>query len=667
MASRSLVDALPPMSSSSAFQGMDLMGGASMDTMAMNDALPMPTMPQESVIDRLKPDSDLHRDTLQRLDRTFKYSADKMKLFHPRWNYNEQRIQAFVAQPDYEQLMKELENNRGTVPEPVKVIVPYSYATMHAAASFWSSVLLGRRPIFPIMAVRGTTTDKARHIEMAIQSNLEASKAYEVLWQFLWDGGVYSFGSGRTSWTEEWGKSLRIVGGQREVTDGLRYAGNKVSIIDPYAFFPDPRVPIHQVSERGDFCFWVTPQSKLRLKDMEKDGLLKWVDCACETAGTNLGPGELGPVSDSKRRARIGLDGTWDREVTSVVGFRLVREGTIRLVPKDWKLGDSDRSELWKFAWTAGKQIIQAEPFSHAHQKHPVFTAEPASLGHDFGSLAMADFIGVFQDIISWLVNSRMENVRTTINNQFLVDPGRIEMQDLRTPAPGRAIRLKRAAIGADVREAFMQLQVMDTTQGHFNDMQMLRLLADTITGVNDNLRGIQTQGGRRSATEARQAMQAGASRLSQQAIRISSQGFTELASQMIFNIQQFMPEEMWTQVTGDDGSPMTSLLTPDMIVGDFNYQVSDGSLPYDKQALLEVWKELMFGIAQDPELRQSKDLNKIFEYVAQLGGAKNITAFNRQQPQQQQLPAPGQTPQGAMPIGPALPAPPARLSLPAR
>jgi hypothetical protein len=166
--------------------------------------------------------------------------------------------------------------------------------------------------------------------------------------------------------------------------------------------------------------------------------------------------------------------------------------------------------------------------------------------------------------------------------------------------------------------------------------------------------------------------MQAGASRLSQLAIRISSQGMMDICNQMIMNIQQFMPEEMWIEMSGDE-SPQSTLLTPDMIVGTFNYQVSDGSLPYDKTALLEVWKEIMFGIAQDPELRQSYSIDKVFEHVAELGGAKNISTFKKPppppQPPQQQTPfAPGAPPEGQVPIGPGMPAgpPPAMLPPPA-
>lgn len=620
---------------------------------------------EESAIEKLRPDSDLHTQVMGKLEAMFKFSANAMSSNTHRWNWMEHKIQAYLSLPDYKTAMDTLKNNTGQPPEPVKVIVPYSYATIHAAATFLASVLLGRRPIFPLMAVSGTTADKARYMEQAVQANIEMSKGYEVLWQFIWDSLVYGFGVARIGWTERYGKSLRLVGGRREIVEGLKYAGNVLTAVDPYNYFPDPRVPMHHVSEKGDFNFWQTSQSKMILKDMQKDGLLKWVDEACDKYKSNNNAGELPAVADSQRRARIGANnGLWTPTAHDVIGFIPVREGTVRLVPKDWKLGDGDRSELWKFMWTHRGQIMQAEPLGMMHERHNVSVIEPTSFGHEFGSLSMADMISPFQDIISWLVNSRIENVRTTINNQFIVDPGRIEMQDLRAPAVGRAIRLKQTAFGTPVQDAIRQLQVMDVTMGHFNDLNVMRTLADTVTGINDNMRGVQTQGGRRSATEARMSMQAGASRLSQMAVRISSQGFNEIAEQMINNIQQFMPNEMWVQVTGDDGQMQSSLLTPDMIVGSFNYQISDGSLPYDKMALVEVWQQILFGIAKDPELRQRYDLGRIFEHVAILGGAKNISSFAKQQPA---IPGPEMmgdpAAAGAVPIGSALPAPPDALA----
>jgi hypothetical protein len=261
-----------------------------------------------------------------------------------------------------------------------------------------------------------------------------------------------------------------------------------------------------------------------------------------------------------------------------------------------------------------------------------------------------------------------MENVRTSINNQFVADPSRVDVSDIRASPIGRIIRLKQQAMGLPVRDAIMQLMVNDVTTGHISDIQVMRILADTITGVNDNMRGIQTAGGRRSATEARMAMQNGASRLSQMAIRVSAQAFQPLCQQMIMNIQQFMPDKLWIETTGDDGSPNSQSVTPDMIVGQFNYQVSDGTLPYDKAAALETWKEIMFGVGQDPELRQAYSLPEIFRFVADLGGAKNIDSFRKQAVPPPQQPTmngnpfmtgaaadPSQQP-GMVPLGPAMP-----------
>jgi hypothetical protein len=621
--------------------------------------------PVESAIEKLRPGSSLHSKTLQKLEAMFKFSQQAMSNYTHRWGWMEQKIEAYIALPDYETLQRELETNRGAAPEPVKVIVPYTYATLHAAATFLATVLLGRRPIFPLLATSGTGAEKARYMEMALQANLEATKAYEVLWQYIWDSLIYSFGASRIGWEERDGKILQVgPGGKREVRRALKYAGNKLNALDPYRSYPDPRVPMHECNEKGDFFFWTTQQSKMILKDMERANILKWVDHATDKKQQNWNNTELPAVADSKRRARIGAQGEWSPAPGDVVGFWTLREGTVRLVPKDWGLGDGEDSEIWKFTWVANHQIIQAEPQGSVHERHPVSVTEPTTFGHEFGSLSMADLIGPFQDIISWLVNSRMENVRTTLNNQFIVDPARIEMQDLRQSAAGKTIRLKQAAMGTPIQEAIHQLQVVDVTQSHVTDVQILRQLADSITGINDNMRGIQTSGGRRSATEARMSMQAGASRLSQLAIRISSQGFMGLAEQMISNIQQFMPQEMWAEMTGDDGQPVSQLLTPDMIMGTFQYQISDGSLPYDKMALIEVWQEILMGVAKDPELRQRYDIGNIFRYVAELGGAKNISSFERASTGAPNIMEQGQEPpQGSIPVGGAMPPAPGAVA----
>lgn len=619
-----------------------------------------PPKPPTPAIDRLKPGSDLHNTVRGKLDAMLRFSKGKMSNHYNRWNLNEQKVQAYTYLNDYEAVVNNLQQKGASPPEPFKVIVPYSYATLHAAATFIATVLLGRKPIFPLLATRGTQADASRYMETAIQSQLDASRAYETLWQGIWDSLNYGFGPARITWEERTGQAIRWTGGRRELMTSTTFAGNVVSAVDPYSFFPDPRVPIHQCNVRGDFMFSEMSISETVLKDMARGNQLSWVEEGIKWVKSGQ---RNQVVGDSNRRVRIGQGVSIENKPVNVTGFHLLAEGTVRLVPKEWGLGSEEDSALWKFSWFEGGQIMQAEPLGMIHNQHPYIAPEPTTFGHDFMSLSMSDMIGNFQDILSWLVSSRMENVRSSIQNSFAVDPARIDVGDIRSSAIGRIIRLKQTAMGMPVKDAIMQLMVQDVTMGHLSDMQNMRVLADTITGVNDNMRGIQTAGGRRSATEARIAMQNGGGRLSQHAVRISAQGYHPMVEQMISNTQQFMPDEMWAEVSGDE-KQQSQLLTPDMLCGSFNYQVSDGTLPFDKMALVEVWKEIMMGVAQDPELRQQFDIGKIFGETAVLGGAKNIDAFRKQQQPPMQAGAmadPSQDP-NLVPIGPAAPAGPLML-----
>lgn len=617
----------------------------------------------QRAIDKLSPDSTTHQVVLQKLNAMYDFGKKQMKQHYHRWNISEQKVQAWTSIQDYEALCKGLESPNALPPEPVSVIVPYSYATLHAAATYVHSVLVGQKPVFPLMPTLGTEVLRAQYMELALQNNLDASRGQETLWQLIWDPLLYGFGVARNNWEVRTGQTIQWILGQRSLTTTTTFAGNVIAPVDPYAFVPDPRVPMHQCNIRGDFMFCENEVSETVLKDLQGKGLLKWVNAAIEKDRSNRGR-ETSAVVENRRRVKIGIRAESLITPTNVVGFRTVREGTVRLVPKDWQLGEATTSQLWKFSWLQG-QIIQAEPLGMIHNMHPMVVCEPTSFGHDFMSVSMHDMIGPFQDVLSWLVSSRMENVRAAINNQFVADPARVDINDIRSSTIGRVVRLKQAAQGTPIKDAIMQLMVQDVTGGHLTDIQTMRILADTVTGINDNLRGINTSGGRRSATEARQSMQAGAQRLSSMAVRISAQAFAPLAQQMISNIQQFMPDKMWVQMTGDDGSPSSLELTPEMICGSFNYQISDGSLPYDKQALLEEWKEIMFGIAKDPELRGNYSLTEIFRYVAKLGGAKNIDQFKRQQlPMQPGAPNPfvagaaadPSQQAGAVPLGAAMP-----------
>jgi hypothetical protein len=250
---------------------------------------------------------------------------------------------------------------------------------------------------------------------------------------------------------------------------------------------------------------------------------------------------------------------------------------------------------------------------------------------------------------MSWLINSHIHNVRAALNNQWVVDPNKIDMNDLESDEPGKLIKLKNTPFGGmDPRQAVMQLPVTDVTGSHINDFQLLSRMASDLTGATDNIRGLQEAGGRKTATEVRTSTDAGSSRLAARGRIISAQAMTDLAGQLSSNYQQFLTEEMEVQLLGDAAQRGSVRINNESIQGDFQFPVHDGTLPIDKVGILDIWVQIFQGVQGDQELRQQYSLPAIFDFMAQLGGAQNLESFKAQAqqggpplPQMQALPAP--------------------------
>jgi hypothetical protein len=614
----------------------------------------------QPAIDRLEPGSELHKKVLEYLKDRLKMSEDKMSALYPRWEANELTLQAYITLPDYQKrnttALREKEP-----PKPTVLVIPYAYATCMTIATYLLHVFCGRRPMFQVSSNKSEGTESAQNMETVLQYNADHCKMVMRLWQYFLDGQTYGLSVLRTTWRNEtamrtiWRTTADPLTGQPKQTKTREkqqvYSGNLVSNVDPYMFFPDPRVPMCEVNVKGEFVFWRSFEGKHTLKKMEADGMVKWVDNAGKLPAAN--GNHVGPSARNQNLSGTEASPGISRDGGKVSDFIQIDQGTVEVIPKELGLGKSTVPEKWIFAIMNKNQICQAQQFDLDHAMHPVAVTEPYSVGYGFGQPGAVDFITPIQEILSWLVNSHVANVRASLNNMFVVDPSKVEMKDVQDSKPGKVIRLKPAAYGQDVRTIISQLAVADVTANHIRDFEAFMKLGDALTGVNDNLRGQQDSGGRKTATEVRTSSEAGASRLAAQAMVISSQGIADLTKQMSLNIQQFMEDGIYLQIVGKDGIGKPVQIMPEHLVGDFQYPITDGTLPIDRVAMLDVWKEIFLGVAQSPILSQRFDLAKIFEHVAQLGGAKDIKNF------EVQIAQPGQgMPPGAIPVGgsPGLP-----------
>lgn len=593
-------------------------------------------------IARLRPHSTLHAHVkayiLERLD----MSEDAMNKFYGRWRAAEKRSQAYIDLVNWEQKLKEM-NDEGKPPKAVNITIPYTFATISTVVTYLIHTFCGRKPIFQVSSYKKESVEAARLMELVLQYNADHTRLIRHLFQFLNDGALYGLGVLRTEWrrdfaprtvwktAERFGFGLEPQGQERyKVRENrLVFEGNEVASVDPFMFFPDPRVPMTEVNKRGEFVFWRSFEGKHKLKAEEIAGNISWVDAARPMSQGQL---ESGGHEISARSALSGGIAQPGAQA-EIYGFKKssyyqIDQGTIEIIPAELGLGESEAPEKWIFAILNKDQIVQAEPLELDHGMHPVAVIEPYTMGYGFGQPGLADYLGPLQDTMSWLVNSHMDNVKTVLNNMLVVDPSRVELQDLKEPGPGKIIRLKRTAYGQDARTALNQLSVDDVTNKHVDDFQLFMRMADSISSVTDNLRGLQDGGGRKTATEVRTTGEAAASRLAAMARLVSAQGVVDLTEQLSLNLQQNLSEEFFIHVVGEQGRATPLTVSPEQLVGDFYYPIHDGTLPLDRVALLDAWREIFVAVVQDPQLRQTFDITRIFEYIAELGGARNLDSF---------------------------------------
>lgn len=571
-----------------------------------------------------------------------------MSAFHDRWTYNEKRVQTYIDLPDWEQALKDL-NNEGKPAKAVSLTIPYTYATIATIVTYLIHTFAGRRPMFQVGSY-GPEADPAQMMEVVLQFQADKTQLIRHLFQYFFDGEVYGVGVLKTLWREEravrtvWKESPGLLSSlgfgsnmQRVRELQTTFQGNTVESIDPFMFFPDPRVPMIDVARKGEYVFWRSFVGKHLLRREQAADRMRWVDYVGKmpkaATGIAAGMSARGLISGGE-----GHPGQSLTEGTLSQNYVQADQGTCEIIPRELGLGPGETPEKWLFTLGNKYQILQAERFDTDHGMHPVAVVEPYTLGYGFGHAGMSDYMGPLQDTISWFLNSHIYNVRTALNNMFVVDPSRVEMQDLKNPDAGKIIRLKRAAYGSDVREIIQQLAVTDVTRGHVQDTELLIRLGDALSSVVDNLRGLQDSGGRKTATEVRTAGEAAASRLAAHARLESAQGITTLTEQMSLNTQQYLDQDFYLQIVGREGIDKPIHIRPEMLVGAFHFPVHDGTLPLDRVALLDQWKEIFLAVASDPELRAQFSVPEIFDYIAELGGAKNLDRFKIQIAPDQQV-----------------------------
>lgn len=602
-------------------------------------------MADQTLRERLRYGTQLHNFVVEAVKRRRDFSLEKMRERHEKWRKADEAFLSYMPEKEADRVRKN-RRDQGGEPQFTTIYMPYDYATLMSAHTYWTSVFLARNPIYQYQGTHGSSQSAEQAVETVVNYQVNVGRMTPANYVWLLDVGKYGVGILGSYWCDE----KVIINREVDVPDQFLdvdlgtthkemrrvampgYQGNKVYNVRPYDFLPDPRVTLGEF-QNGEFCGRFTEMGWNRIAKAAANGTYFNIDVLRQVRYG--GSRSLERENGSSQVPRPFLPGEQLYLEHMDMDFVELLEMYVELIPRDWGLDSTTFPEKWVFVVANNQVLVHAQPLGLTHNKFPFGILEYEPDGYAMFKRGILDVAQPMQNVLNWLVNTHFYNTRKALNDMFIVDPSRVVMKDVLDPNPGKVIRLKEEFYGEDVRTAISQLPVANYTQGHIQDTNLIVQMLQKVTGVNEQIMGMLSPGGRRSATEIRTSSTFGVNRLKTNAEFFSCTGFADMSQLLLQQTQQFMDAPKKLRIAGDlwmqPGAEKFLQVTPEDIQGFYDFVPVDGTLPIDRFALVNMWGQLLQQMATAPQVLATYDLGKIFAYIAQLGGLKNIQNFRIQ------------------------------------
>jgi hypothetical protein len=616
------------------------------------------------------PDSPLHRRLVRKLSSRIQLAKKGHQKRHEEWREAEDRCLAFVHESEKDAARRNA-RDKGS-PRYTTIMVPYTYAMLMSAHTYWTSVFFARSPIHQYAGRHGEGEMQVQAMEALIGYQTQVGGAMGPYYIWLYDIGKYGCGILGHYWCYEklhYGQLVEMTDpltnqpGIFQMTQEIEgYRGNKSYNCSPWDFMHDPRVSLKNF-QQGEFCCRRVRQGWNELLRRKEQGYYNENIDRLKTV-TDRGRGEQSSNLELPQFDHILLDGD-GAEATKHAAGGAFWEVYVELIPSEWGLQGPNFPQKWCFTITEDETlVIGAQPMGLVHCKFPFDVGECEVEGYGTYTRGMPKIMEGIQNTVDWLINTHFFNVRQALNNQFIVDPSKLVVKDVQNSGPGFIWRLRPEAYGTDITKMFMQVQVNDVTRSHISDFQTMLGIGERTLGVNDQIMGsLNTGSARKTATEVRTTTGFGVNRMKTNTEYISVSAFEPHSQKLVQNSQQFYDAPQKLRRVGSfaqEAGGNFMMVAPEDIAGFFDLVPVDGTMPIDRMAQANLWKEIMAGIRMmPPQIAMGYDWMRIFGWTAQLAGLRNINQFRLQVMPDQML---GQQAQQGnvipMPQRPGLPKP---------
>ena len=594
----------------------------------------------------LRPDSDLHKKLRSKIWERATMSRNEISKRFDSWREIDRSLTTYVDLSNTTKETKE-ENIRLKDPtKPLTIVFPYSYSMLEALLTYLSMAFF-QDPMFQYEGVEDDDTVGAMLMELVIRLHCIKNKVPLAVHTVLRDSLAYGVGIGIPEWKRQYGRKVIKASvtteselgtetqNMNQFVSSLLFEGNALSNIDPYMWLPDPSVSSDNI-QKGEFLGWVERDSYVNLLSEENQpdsGLfnVKYLKNKKNKRSTLA-------LDQSDRQTKHGGSTDMHRAISDTISPVDRIRMYITIIPREWKLSKSEAPEKWYFELAGDDVIVACERADHNHGMYPMAVASPEYDGYSITPIGRMEVLYGLQHTLDFLFNSHVANVRKAINDMLVVDPYLVNIEDLKDPQPGKLIRLRRPAWGRGVDKVVQQLQVTDITRGNIADSSYITQWMDRISGADQSMQGALRQGGpeRLTSAEFQGTRGSAVSRLQRIAMIIGMQFMQDIGTQFAVHTQQYMSQETYVSTVGryaeqlskNFGDKRRARVNPSDLAINYDLIVRDGSIPGGNFS--GSWIELFKIIGTQPELMQQFDVTRIFTYIAQQLGAKNVEDFKR-------------------------------------
>lgn len=524
--------------------------------------------------------------------------------------------------------------------EPEKLVVPMSFAQVQTFVAFTFLLFKQNRRFFEFVATGGEDYQVGYDAEEVLERDLRRNFFDRILYQLLLDAATLNIGVVKHWWEVEtqWatvntpasemvaGDLILPVAATTSSKEFTKYEGNKLQSISPYNFFPDTRFPLAEW-RRGSFVGDETEYHISQLKKWEHAGLMFGVDY--------IEPAKSGCIRDRGGDTRLEAFKSFCSSRKKDKDDQIVCLTSIQteIIPSKYKLGPEEYPVKYIISYANDSRIVSITPAGYLHDEYTYDVSQYSPDIHQDIGCSLSDTIFAMQDVVSYLINTRLTSVRRSLERNLIIDPSSVDMASVESRSP--YILMKKGSPRLGVDKFVRQLQYVDTTAKHLEDADMIMKIMQLVTGVNENAMG-QFSGGRRSATEARAANGGAASRMKLVASLIWSDCLSSLGRKLLFNSRQGISLETFIKVLGPSAGPRYELFhpsDPSQLIGSEDHFVFDSTLQSEKGFIAQSLQELVSAVLSNPIVMQVLpiDVGKVMEEILVLRGVENIERFRIQ------------------------------------